>query len=201
MNPSSSHNQKLSDYAFLFFSLTRNDGKYTSSSWQISSALAKTNRVIFIDQPYTFIDAITKFMNSAVRRRIQSYTGDYFFLKDGVEVVLAPFIWPVSLFGKGKLHDFFSAWNNRILAKRINRFLKSSNIDTLIYVNAFNFRYPELPELLTSRIVLNISYCVDLGTHIGLPHNDYPEAPAENTQVIISNTPRLQKNFMARGVE
>jgi teichuronic acid biosynthesis glycosyltransferase TuaH len=193
----------LSGHHILFLSLPKHDGHYTSTPWQIASQFAASNNVIFADHPYTFIDLITGFYKPAILRRLRAWWNGISYKKNGVDVILTPFIWPVNFLPKGKLYKFFSRWNHRILANRINRFLKKNNIDSVIYINSFNFYFPGLHQYLRLSVKLNIYHCIDpMVKAFTIKHGQYlQEDAAEQADLIISTAPALQKNFQDMGFE
>jgi hypothetical protein len=97
----------LSDKTLLFLSLPRHDARYTSTPWQLAVEMAKKNTVIFTDHPFTFLDAFTKFKEYPIRKRIKAYFGSSSIVKEGVHVVLSPFVWPINFLPKGTLYNFF----------------------------------------------------------------------------------------------
>lgn len=191
----------LSGTTLFFQSLPRHDARYTSTPWQIAIELAKSNHVIFTDHPYSFTDLITKFKEPAIKKRLKAYKGDYTFKKDGVHVVLPPFVWPVNFLPKGRLYDFFCRLNHRMIAKRINKFLSSNSIHSLVYVNSFNFYFPKLHTYLTSKVTLNIYHCIDpMVKPFTLKHGQYLQSrAAAAADIIVSTAPALQKNFLQQG--
>jgi teichuronic acid biosynthesis glycosyltransferase TuaH len=191
----------LSDQTILFLSLPRHDGKYTSTPWQISTELAKTNTVIFVDHPFTFIDALLKIKNLSIRKRFKAYAGKDSLIKDNVVVILSPFVWPVNFLPQGKLYNFFSSWNQRMLAARINQYFKKNKIESVIYINSFNFYFPGVQHYLQAKISLNVYHCIDpMVKAFTLKHGLYlQQQAAHSADLIISTAPALQQDFAAKG--
>jgi glycosyltransferase involved in cell wall biosynthesis/acetyltransferase-like isoleucine patch superfamily enzyme len=191
----------LSGSTLFFMSLPRHDAKYTSTPWQIAVQLAKSNTVVFTDHPYTFLDLITKFKDPAIRKRLKAYVNNSAFEKEGVHMVILPFVWPVNFLPKGKIYNFFSTLNQRIIAKRINAFLAKHSISSVIYVNSFNFYYPKLHAFLKAKKMLNVYHCIDpMVKPFTLKHGPYlQERAVGDADLIISTAPALQKNFLLQG--
>ncbi len=188
---------RLSGHTILFVSLPRHDAKYTSTTWQLAQQFAKTNRVILVDHPYSFSDLISKFREGNTRKRALAYLKKDTFVKDDVHVLLAPFIWPVNFLPKGKVYDYFSALNQRIVAKRINTYLQFHEIKSMIYINSFNFYLPELDKFLTPSFVLKVYHCIDpMVKAFTLKHGPYlQERAASRADIIVSTAPALMKQF------
>jgi teichuronic acid biosynthesis glycosyltransferase TuaH len=191
----------MSGKTILFVSLPRHDAKYTSTPWQLAVQLAKSNNVVFTDHPFSFLDAATKFREGNVRKRLKSYLGEEVFVKEGVYVIRTPFVWPINFFPKGKLYDFFSSWNQRLLAGRINKFLKAQGINSLIYINSFNFYFHNLPKYLKVKTLVNIYHCIDpMIKSFTLKHGRYlQDCAAKSADVVIATAPALLKPFQEKG--
>lgn len=195
--------QALSGSTLFFISLPRHDARYSSTPWQIAVQLAKNNTVIFVDHPFTFIQLFSMFKDPAVRKRLRAYYGSTVYEKDGVNIILPPFIWPVNFLPKGRLYNFFSHLNHRIVARRVNSFLKRYQINSLIYINSFNFYFANLHALLHPRKLLNVYHCIDpMVKAFTLKHGPYlQEQAAFSADIIISTAPSLQKNFIRQGFQ
>ncbi|HEY0742379.1 MAG TPA: glycosyltransferase [Chryseosolibacter sp.] len=191
----------VSGKTILFVSLPRHDAKYTSTPWQLAVQLAKVNNVIFTDHPFTFLDLASKFKDRSIRSRLKSYITGEVFIKEGVYVVRTPFVWPINFLPKGKLYNFFSRWNQQILAKRLNSFLKSQGIESLIYINSFNFYFNDLPKFFKARTLVNIYHCIDpMIKSFTLKHGKYlQEKAAADADVVVATAPALLKPFQAKG--
>lgn len=192
----------LSDKTLLFLSLPRHDARYTSTPWQLAVEMAKKNTVIFTDHPFTIIDAITKFKEQPIRKRLKALFGPASLVKDGVHVILTPFVFPVNFFPKGRLYDFFSSWNQRLVANRINSFLKKNDIHSLLYINSFNFYFPEIPKRLSASVELNIYHCIDpMIKAFTLKHGSYlQEKASKEADIVVSTAPSLRDNFIKKGI-
>jgi teichuronic acid biosynthesis glycosyltransferase TuaH len=196
-----SESSLLKGQNILFLSLPKHDNHYTSTPWQIASQLAQENNVTFVDHPYTLIDLFKGFYKSGILKRVKAVFGKTSLKKNNVNVLLTPFVWPINFLPKGKIYNFFLAWNHKILARRINRYLKQSGIDALVYVNSFNFYFPQLPEYLTAQVTLNVYHCIDpMVKTFTIKHGKYlQEIAASGADLIISTAPSLQQNFIRQG--
>jgi teichuronic acid biosynthesis glycosyltransferase TuaH len=201
LQPSPRNSNSLEGFTILFQSLPKHDGPYTSTPWQIAAQLAKTNKVIFVDHPYTFVDLLTGFWKAPIRKRLKAYWSDSVFKKQDVDVILSPFVFPINFLPKGKWYELFSELNHKILARRVNSYLRRNRIDSLIYVNSFNFYFPSLYKFLRSLISLNVYHCIDpMVKAFTVKHGLYlQERAAKSAGIIISTAPALQENFARNG--
>jgi teichuronic acid biosynthesis glycosyltransferase TuaH len=201
--PAARHNTQLAGHTILFLSLPKHDGPYTSTPWQIATQLAETNHVFFLDHPYTFSDLLSGFFKTGILKRLKAWlgitSGSYY--KSKVEVILAPFVFPINMLSRGKSYDYLLKKNHEILAKRINRIFRKREIDSIIYINSFNFYFPDLPRFLTPTIKLNVYHCIDpMVKAFTLKHGPYlQERAARESEVIVCTAPALKKQFESKG--
>lgn len=194
-------NVSLTGKTLLFVSLPRHDAKYTSTPWQLAAQFAKSNQVLFVDHPYSFIDLLKNFKDGNIRKRFKAYFGGTSFQKEGVNVIHTPFVWPVNFLPKGKLYNYFSKLNQKIVAKRVNKFLKQNDISSVVYINSFNFYFPKLNEFISSKVLLNVYHCIDpMVKAFTLKHGPYlQERASQKADVIVSTAPALAKQFEDAG--
>ena len=199
--PSPPERASLAGQNLLFLSLPKHDGHYTSTPWQIATQLAKDNKVFFVDHPYTVTDLLTGFMKSNVLKRIKGWFRKGSYHKDGVEVILSPFVFPINFLPRGERYNRFLKVNHRILAAHINRVLKKHGIESLIYVNSFDFYFPDLHRYLDADIKLNVYHCIDpMVKAFTVKHGIYlQERAARESDVIICTAPALCKQFENAG--
>ncbi len=201
LQPSPQLRNSLQGYNIFFQSLPKHDGPYTSTPWQLAVQLAKSNKVFFLDHPYTFLDLLTGFFKAPIWKRLKAYWSRVSFRKQDVEVILSPFVWPINFLPKGRLYEFFSKLNHRILSRRVNRYFRQNSIDSIIYVNSFNFYFPSLAKYLKASISMNVYHCIDpMVKAFTIKHGLYlQDRAAQQADIIISTAPALQKNFASKG--
>lgn len=151
----------MKSQTILVYSLPRHDAEFTSTPWQLAEQFSKTNRVFFADNPFTFLELFTRFRSKAVQQRLKAYLSRPCFGKSGVMVIHMPFILPINFLPQGKLYNGLSAFNTWLVAKRINRCLKSFRVNDLVYINSFNFYFPQLQRKIKSTITKTVYHCID----------------------------------------
>jgi len=188
--------------AYLFISLPRHDADFTSTPWQLAMELANRHVVFFIDHPFTFWEAIRKSMSSAIRWRWKAYLGKGCMNKEGVLVIAAPFVWPINFLPAGKLYQFFKKWNEKILARSVNRVTARFSVDQWIYVNSFDFYYHGIHRHLDKPFALKIYHCIDpIIKSYSKKHGQYLEpAAAREADLVISTAPALSQRFIREGI-
>jgi len=195
--PTKPEKATLSGQTILFFSLPRHDGHYTSTPWQLAEQLASNNRVLFADNPFTFFDLVKGFFKRQILTRIKSYFTGASYRRNDVEIILMPFIFPVNFLRSGKWYEYVSLLNQKVIARRLNRYLKQNNIQNIIYINSFNFYFPRLHKHLTSAVDLSVYHCIDpMVKAFTMKHGVYlQKRAAKESDVIVTTAPALQAQF------
>jgi len=193
----------LTGETFIFLSLPRHDGQYTSTPWQLAKVIAQSYPVYFVDNPFTFSDLMTGFYKPQIRKRLKAMLGgDTSTTIDGVEVIYPPFVLPVNFLPKGGVYNFLSRWNQRRVAERINKVLKNKNVHSTVYINSFNFYFPALFKYLKVDVKLKVYHCIDpMVKAFTLKHGKYlQDRAADNSDLVVSTAPSLQHQFLKRGI-
>ncbi|MCE2994596.1 MAG: glycosyltransferase [Cyclobacteriaceae bacterium] len=182
---------------YLFFSLPKHDDAYTSTPWQLARELALLHEVIYVDHPYNFWEALKLFSTPKIQWRFKSYFKFSVKELEGVNVLPTPFVWPTHFLPIGKLHRFFTNWNEKIVAKRVNSFLKQRDIKSVVYVNSFEFYFPTFQNKLRTRINTSVYHCIDpMIKKYTLKHGPaLQQQAASNAEMIITTAPALMKQF------
>ena len=122
------------DIDIVCFALSRWDAPISSPAASIAKELSKNNRVFYIEHPYSFKDYVTEGKSP---RQYQ----------DGnIYVVTPPLVYPINFLPEGKLYDWFSSLNNKILVDTLRKLLIQNNIREYLFVNFFDpFFLREIP--------------------------------------------------------
>ncbi|MEO6915744.1 MAG: glycosyltransferase [Chitinophagaceae bacterium] len=128
-------------------SMSRWDGQISSASLALAKVLSRTNRVFYIDYPYSWADIWRERNLSTVKRRMPAllYRKNFLVPVKGQLPNLqgatpAPVIPNYSL-SSGFLYDLTARFNNNRMAGMIKEVLKRQKIDDYIFVNSFNPSY------------------------------------------------------------
>lgn len=186
----------------VFLSLPRHDGPYTSTPWQLAIEMAKKRTVVFMDHPFTWWEGIRNFRRPDVRKRWLAYFGATSARVDNVHVVWLPFVWPINFLPKGFIYNFFSSWNHRLVAGRLNRFFLEQGIVSYFFVNSFDFYFPRLTRFLRPRPALRVYHCIDpMVKKFTLKHGVALQLrAAAGSDLVISTAPSLQRQFNGSGL-
>ena len=149
----------------MMFALPRWDGPFFSTALSLAKELSRTNRVFYVDNPFTVKDMITGFFTKPIRIRMMAF----FFGIDQyrridpdnpnlINVTPHPTL-PINFLPPGKVYNFFSRINNAIVRRAIASVIRDHQIKDFIYINSFNPFY--FPNLDAFRPLCKIYHCVD----------------------------------------
>lgn len=149
---------------FVILALARWDGPYSSTAFSIAQELSKTNRVFYIDHPFTMKDVGKGWRSQQIRKRLMSLLlgtkpcqqlpgNDNFFC------VTPPMALPINFLWKGKIYNFFSSINNYRISRTLEKVCKKKQLANFIFLNVFNPFY--LSNIQDFNPCCKVYYCVD----------------------------------------
>jgi glycosyltransferase involved in cell wall biosynthesis len=169
------------DIDFIFITQTRWDG-VPSTSYAIALEIAKTQRVFFIDKPYTWKDMLSWRKNAGIRSRSKTYflgkeryrsvTG----LPEKFQAVVSYLILPVNWLSPGPLYRFFLNRNRKRMESLLSKLVEDRGIKRYVLFNSFNPLYP--PDLkIKLKPLVSIYQSVDnmAAAHYLSKHGPYLE--------------------------
>lgn len=149
-------------YIFIF-ALMRFDGEYESTNYTIARHLAKKNKVFYIDNPYTLKDYIklknTREFNTRKPYFKLSSNGIIDTDLPNLKVVAMPIVASLNFLPEGFLYRMALKLNQQLLVKRIKKVIRQYNIPGYIFINSYNFHYPNVGDYL--KPALKVYHCVD----------------------------------------
>jgi len=185
----------LENKSIIIFGLMKFDADIESTNYTIARHLAKKNRVFYVDNPYTWKDYIklkgTKEFN--VRKPHFGLFNDGIINTDepNLKVVITPPVASIHFLKEGLVYRTALKFNQWLIVNRIKRVIKKFNIKEYIFVNSYNFHYPNVGDYL--KPVLKVYHCVDpLISPYDLKHGLISEAHVVKTSdVIICSSKQL----------
>jgi len=155
-------------YDIVFFSLFRTDNPYSSISLSMAKELAKTNRVFYVNHPYSVLDvwrglrAGDPFLRKRLSGMLLGRVG-YEHLEaipENFTAVQPPLTLPVNWLPKGFVYKVFQRFNNGIVLRAIRRVLRDHTVKKYIYINCYDpFFAGSLPAKMGA--ALHIYHCID----------------------------------------
>jgi teichuronic acid biosynthesis glycosyltransferase TuaH len=182
-------------YIFMF-GAGKFDAPYPSASFTLAKEFAKNNNTVYyIDYPFTWKDRIMLKKTQQYKIREKAFSGN----NDGIidiqipnlKVVIIPPVLSIHFLPEGKLYRLLLKSNEKIIINRLKRILKKDAAKDLIYINSFNFHYPNLAKSL--KPVFKVYHCVDpIITPYDIKHGRVSEnLLVENSDLIICTSKQL----------
>jgi len=172
----------------VFFTLFRTDNPYSSISLSMAKELAKTQRVFYVNHPYSLKDLVTGLLrgDKMLRSRLP-WLLTWRIRYEGVETipenfvaVQPPLTLPINWLPKGRVYDFFQKINNGIILRAIQKVLRDHAVRNYVYINCYDpFFAGFLPKKMGA--TLSIYHCIDDITQN--PYTDKHGADLENEAV------------------
>ncbi|WKN42331.1 glycosyltransferase [Tunicatimonas pelagia] len=137
----------LDSIDIIMLALPRWDTPYSSTSYSLAKELAKSNRVFYIDNPFTVKDFITLHSTQYIQSRKKALlTGRDNYTKvkgapPNFTVVTSPMTLPINALPIGKLYSLLSKRNDKIVYCTIKKLIQDFNIREYIFINSFNPLY------------------------------------------------------------
>ncbi len=189
-------------------SMSRWDGDLSSAAYSIAKELAKTNKVFYIDYPYTVKDYLReKDLPTVVRRKEAILKGKNIYTKvpgvpDNFTAVTPQLMIPINALPEGGLYNVLSKRNNQKFFKTVQRIIDDHNIKDYIFFNSFNpFYGVKLTKNINPRIFIYQSRD-DIRAIAGHEHGVTGERKAiKNADVLMTTSTNLKKVLEADGGE
>lgn len=133
-----------SGYDIIMLALPRWDGAYSSTSYCLAKEFAKTHRVFYIDNPFTYKDFIYSYQEPKIQsRKTALLFGKEIFKKangapDNFTAVTPPLVIPSNFLPRGFIYNALSKINDKFIFATIRKIIKQKNISEFIFINSFN---------------------------------------------------------------
>lgn len=129
-------------YDVILIGLSRWDNELNSSVLNIASEWAKTNRVFYIDRPFSFKDYFIVREKEALRRSKALLFGknkyERVIVNNQEIIAVTPKLsLPINFIPEGKIYDFFHAYNKRLIANTIANILDDYSVKNYVFFNSF----------------------------------------------------------------
>ncbi|TLV02595.1 glycosyltransferase family protein [Dyadobacter luticola] len=154
---------ELKGQQIIVFGLPRFDAKIESTNYTIAKMLARENQVYYLEHPHTIKDYLNSKGSPERERR-----DDYFPLMNtdvmdtdnpNFKVIIPPVLLSINFLPEGALFRFALKFNEFLLRTKLRRVISRYKIKDFIFINSFNFHYPDVAEGLRPK--LTAYHCVD----------------------------------------
>lgn len=153
----------LKNRVIVFLGNTRFDGPIKATSLFIARNLAKENKVFFIDYPFTLKDYFRYLSTDELKDREKKFS----IFSDGIintdlpnlKIVITPPVLTINFLPEGPIFRSFLKLNEDLICLRLRKVFKQEGIKDFIYINSFNFHYPNIARKIKPS--LTVYQCVD----------------------------------------
>jgi glycosyltransferase involved in cell wall biosynthesis len=149
----------------IYFTLFPWDNAYSSVSLSFTREFVKSNRVFYVNHPYTVKDFAQGWNQPMVKTRREDMLRNrmrYETIPELPEVVAVhpPLTLPINWMQPGRAFQKLAAFNNKIIVNTIRKVIEDYKLKNFIYLNCFNPYYAGvLPKELGAK--LSIYQCID----------------------------------------
>ncbi len=154
------------DYDIILNTLFRTDNSYSSVSLSFAKEMAKTNRIFYVNHPYSYKDLWDGRKNNKVKERFGTIIKGGSF-KETVNDIPENFVaytpaptLPINGLKPGKIYNGLYRRNRRTVLKTIQTIITENKLKNFIYLTCFDpFFVPILPKEMGA--ALSIYQCID----------------------------------------
>lgn len=147
----------------IIFGLPRFDSKIESTNFTTARLLAKNNRVFYVENPFTLFDYFK------LRKKPEFLKRKSFFSlwntdvintdTEDLKVVIPPIVLSVNFLPEGKIFRALLGFNEYLIRTKLKRIIKKYKISNPIFINSFNFHYPEIAQGINPKLIMY--HCLD----------------------------------------
>ncbi len=134
------------NYDVVFFTLFRTDNPYSSISLAMAKELARTNRVFYVNHPYSLKDLLRGLFSgdrafwsrlpALLTGRVRYETLDT--IPRNFLAVQPPLTLPINWLPEGRMYDCLQRFNNRVILRAIRLVLRDYGVSNYLYINCYD---------------------------------------------------------------
>ncbi len=120
------------------------DAPYSSTSFSIAKELAETNRVFYLDNPFTIKHILKDFNKPLIKKRIPSLLfgkSPYSNIPNANKnfIAVTPgFVFPINFLPAGKFYNACNWYNDKVVYRCIKKIINDYQLTNYIFINSFN---------------------------------------------------------------
>ncbi|MBE9463122.1 glycosyltransferase [Dyadobacter subterraneus] len=154
---------KLNGQQIIIFGLPRLDSEIESTNYTTARLLAENNTVYYVENPYTLKDYF-RLKGTAQHGRRKKYfslfnTNVIASETPGLSIVVPPVVFSINFLPEGTIFRLALKVNEFLIAYKIKRIVSKFKIRDFIFINSFNFHYPNIGPKLSP--ILEVYHCLD----------------------------------------
>jgi teichuronic acid biosynthesis glycosyltransferase TuaH len=156
---------ELRDKNIFILGLARYGSAIESTTYTLARQLAKNNQVFYIENPYTWKDVMLSKDNKQQRKKYAPFSASRVVATDtaNLKLLVLPLLPSINWLPEGLIYRSCLSANQRIITRAIHDVIAAHKIANYIFINSFNFYYPDLGKML--RPDITVYHCVDPIVH------------------------------------
>ena len=156
----------VKNYDFIINTLFRTTNSYSSVSLSFAKEMAKTNRVFYVNHPYSYRDIWSDRKEESVKRNLSNFLTQKTTIEHLPEIpnnfvaYTPPATIPINQLSEGKLYDTLHRRNQKVVLNTVKKIIKENSLKDFIYLTCFDpFFLPVLPQNLGA--AYSVYQCID----------------------------------------
>ncbi|WP_461464863.1 glycosyltransferase [Mucilaginibacter sp.] len=154
---------RLKNKTILIFSNMRYNSPIEATSLFLARSLARDHQVFYIEYPSTIMD----YFRNRNSPEFLVLKNSFFNADDALvntdtpnlKKLFLPIVGSINFIPEGKIYRYLLKVNEQLIFKRIKAVLQKQSIESFIFINSFNFHYPDVGKLLGPD--LTVYQCID----------------------------------------
>src|SRR5690606_12617590 len=142
----------LKNKIIFILGITKFDGAIESTSFATAKFLADENDVYYIDFPYTVKDFFSSRGDYQFEKRTNAFFSSQNCLLDTehrrLKILVLPPLLSINFLPENMIYRSFLELNEQLIVNRVNSVIKSHKIKDFVFINSFNFHYPNIGRKL-----------------------------------------------------
>jgi len=177
------------------FSNMRYNSPIEATSLFLARALAQNHKVYYIENPFTIKDYLRHKNSPEFLAIKQSFLNAEDAVIDtnqpNLKTIIPPIVSSINFLPEGVVFRLLLKINEQLILKRLRYILKNEGVKDFIFMNSFNFHYPDIGKLLKPSLM--IYHCIDpLITPYDLKHGFVSELKlVKNSDAVVCTSKAL----------
>lgn len=150
---------ELENKYIVILGLARYNSEIESTTLTLAKHFSKKNKVFYIGNPYTWKDLVRPRKSEISRQSFSTKNVEMDTDIPNLKVLQMPRLMSINWLPEGWVYRAVLKFNEMLIKRRVNGVLRKYGINDYIFINSYNFYYPDLGQMLKPSIV--VYHCVD----------------------------------------
>lgn len=185
----------------LILALPKHDDDFTSTPYQLAMEFAISSRVLYVSHPYSWLDLLRNMTDVRLIKRLKAS------LRGGavetskhpnLMLLILPLVLPINWLPSGKLYNWLSKVNHRIVARSINKTTAKLELGRFHFINSHDYYFADMYRQLLG-MSQYVYQCIDpiIKQYSARHGKALEERAARSADLVISTSPYLNERMLA----